>query len=162
MRTPVFLFAVLLTTIFLVAESPFTSPPFGNEQSATQSAQPAASPRSADPQHSRSGDGVRMWRRAEVHIVPTDMAVANRVELESLRTRAARCEADVASLNSDPATREQLQKQLQLIRSLLTYAERNESDAGKSPTALEVQRHLNEIEGRVSCESCHAGVVAER
>jgi hypothetical protein len=55
-----------------------------------------------------------------------------------------------------------LYRQQQLLKLLLNLAERQESNAGKGPTVLEVQRHLNEIEGRVMCEACHTGVVARQ
>jgi hypothetical protein len=47
------------------------------------------------------------------------------------------------------------------MNALLTYIDRERSDQGKSVAALEVQRHLNEIEGRVNCQACHTGVVAK-
>lgn len=162
MRTSVFLATVLLVALVLVAENPFPSLPVQNEQTGAQVSGAPAN-KAAAPQHNPSGDGVRMWRRAEVQVVPLDVAIGNRAELEALRERVARAENDTAMVNaSDPAVREQLQKQLQLIRWLLSYAERTQSDRGKSPRAMEVQRHLNDIEGRVNCEACHTGVVAER
>jgi hypothetical protein len=106
-------------------------------------------------------DSVRMWRRAEIRVVPLDLAVADRAELQSLRARVAEAESNALRLNvSDPAVREQLARQLQLVRSLMSYAERHDSDRGKSPTAREVQSRLNRIEGQVMCEACHTGVVA--
>jgi hypothetical protein len=59
---------------------------------------------------------------------------------------------------SDPAVREQLSRQLQIMRALLNYAERQDTDQG-SLVALQVQRHLNKIEGQVMCEACHSGPV---
>jgi hypothetical protein len=53
-----------------------------------------------------------------------------------------------------------LYRQQQLLKALLSFAERQESNAGKGPAALDVQRHLNEIEGKVMCEACHTGMVA--
>jgi hypothetical protein len=43
---------------------------------------------------------------------------------------------------------------------LLDFAELQESDRGKSPAALEVQHHLNQIEGQFMCEACHADTSA--
>jgi hypothetical protein len=43
---------------------------------------------------------------------------------------------------------------------LLNFAQRQETNAGKGPTVLEVQRHLNEIQGKAMCEACHAAVIA--
>jgi hypothetical protein len=105
--------------------------------------------------------GERMWRRAEIRVVPLDLYLANKVELDSLRARVEQAQADASKLEpAEPAAREQLHRQVQLLRALLKFAERQESNAGKSPAVLEVQRHLNEIEGQVMCEACHTGVVA--
>jgi len=72
-------------------------------------------------------------------------------------------QADAAKLEPpDPAARELLYRQQQLLKQLLHFAERQESNAGKGPIVLEVQRHLNEIQGRVMCEACHTGVVARQ
>jgi hypothetical protein len=80
-----------------------------------------------------------------------------------LRTRIAEAELDASRLApSDPAVREQLSRQLQLMKALLSFAERQDSDQGKSPTALQVQQHLNQIEGQRMCEACHNRVVARR
>lgn len=110
-----------------------------------------------------TGIGERMWRRAEIRVVPLDLYLANRVELDSLRARVEQAQSDAAKLEApDPAARELLYRQQQLLKVLLNLAERQESNAGKGPAALEVQRHLNEIEGRVMCEACHTGVVARQ
>ena len=102
-----------------------------------------------------------MWRRAEIRVVPLDLYLANKVELDSLRARVDQAQADVAKLEPpDPAARELLYRQQQLLKTLLNLAQRQESNAGKGPTVLDVQRHLNEIEGKVMCEACHTGVVA--
>jgi len=110
-----------------------------------------------------SGGGERMWRRAEVRVVPLDLYLANKVELDSLRARVEQAQADAAKLEPpELATRELLYRQEQLLKALLNLAQRQESNAGKSPTVLDVQRHLNEIEGKVMCEACHTGMVARR
>jgi hypothetical protein len=107
-----------------------------------------------------SSDGVRMLRRADIIVTPVEVAVANRAELASLRDRVAEAEVDMTRLDrSDPAVREQLSRQLQIMRALLNYAERQDTDQGKGLVALQVQRHLNKIEGQVMCEACHSGPV---
>jgi len=112
------------------------------------------------PAHSIAA-GERMWRRAEIRVVPLDLYLANRVELDSLRMRVEQAGADSSRMEPpDPAARELLYRQQQLLRALLNLAGRQESNAGKGPDVLEVQRHLNEIEGKTQCEACHAGVVA--
>jgi len=104
-----------------------------------------------------SSDGVQMLRRADIIVLPVELVVANRAELASLRDRVAHAEVDMTRLDlSDPAVREQLSRQLQLMRALLNYAERRDTDQGKGLVALQVQRHLNQIEGLVMCEACHS------
>lgn len=121
---------------------------------------PAANPML--PSHSTAA-GDRMWRRAEIRVVPFDLYLANRVELDSLRTRVEQAAADANRMEPpDPAARELIYRQQQLLKALLNLAGRQESNNGKGPTVLEVQRHLNEIEGKVQCEACHSGVVARR
>jgi len=111
----------------------------------------------------QSGAGDRMWRRAEIRVVPLDLYLANKVELDSLRARVERAQADAARLEPpDPAARELLYRQQQLLKALLGLAQRQESNAGKGSTVLDVQRHLNEIEGKVMCEACHTSVVARQ
>jgi len=107
--------------------------------------------------------GDRMWRRAEIRVVPLDLYLANKVELDSLRARVAQAQADAARMEPpDPAARELLYRQQQLLRALLTFAQRQESNVGKGSTVLDVQRHLNEIEGKVMCEACHTSMVARQ
>jgi len=111
----------------------------------------------------QSGGSDGMSRRAEIRVVPLDLYLANTVELDSLRARVEQTQADMARLEPpEPATRELLFRQQQLLKALLNLAQRQESNAGKGPTVLEVQRHLNEIEGRVMCEACHTGIVARQ
>jgi len=107
------------------------------------------------------GSGDRMWRRAEIRVMPLDLYLANKVELDSLRARVEQAQADAARMEPpDPAARELLYRQQQLLKALLNLAARQESNAGKGPAVLDVQRHLNEIEGKTQCEACHIGVVA--
>jgi len=102
-------------------------------------------------------DGVRMISQAEILVLPADVVASNRAELASLRDRVAQAEVNLARLEvSDPAVREQLSRQLQLTKALLDFSNRQYSDAGKSRAAIQVEHHLNEIEGRVMCEACHS------
>jgi len=103
---------------------------------------------------------VHMWSRAQISVVPLDLFASDRAELESLRGRVTQAEADVARLSPDPASREQLARQLQLMKALLSFAARVQSDQGKNITDIEVQKRLNGIEGQSMCEACHIGVVA--
>jgi hypothetical protein len=112
-------------------------------------------------QRAPGGDAVRMWRHAQIRVVPLDLFASDKAELESLRARVLQSERDAARLSPDPASREQLARQLQLMKALVSYAERSQSDQGKSPTAVDVQSRLNRIEGLTMCEACHAGVVAD-
>ena len=108
-----------------------------------------------------NGGLVHMWRRAQINVVPLDLYAGDRAELESLRTRVKQAETDAARLSPDPAAREQLSRQLQLMKALLSFAERTQSDQGKNVTAIEVQNRLNQIEGQTLCEACHLSIVAE-
>jgi hypothetical protein len=154
MRIPTFLCVTFLLTAFLFAEMYFPDRSPASQHPITQA-------RQTHPEV-RGGDGERMWTRAQIRVMPLDLLMANRVELESLRSRAARSELDASRLStSNPAVREQLSRQIELLRALLDYADRQDSDNRKSPVAIEVQRHLNGIEGRVNCEACHTGVVAK-
>lgn len=154
MRLLSFLFALCLVTILALAEV------LSSRQPAAISPAPAQPVQNATQSWSGS-DSTRMWRRAEIRVLPLDLLAANRAELESLRKRVADAESDSSRLgSSDLAVREQLFRQLQLMKALLRFAERQEADTGKSATALEVQRHLNRIEGQTMCEACHSGIVA--
>jgi hypothetical protein len=151
MRITTFLCALSLVAVVLVAET-----------SSYQHSAPVPIAAQSQPRAFSASDGVQMWRRAEIEVVPLDIAVANRAEIESLRRRVERVEADAVAGNvylTDPAVRERLTQQLQLIRALMSYAERRDSDQGKSQVALQVQHHLNRIEGRIACESCHPSAV---
>jgi hypothetical protein len=107
-------------------------------------------------------DGVQMYRRADIRVMPADLLAADKAELESLREQIARTEMDGLKLDiSDPAVREHFSRQLTLLRGLLRLADRQYSDEGKSPSALAVQKHLNGIEGQRNCEACHVARLAE-
>jgi hypothetical protein len=106
-------------------------------------------------------DGERMWTRAQIRVIPLETAISNRTELESLRNHIAKSEVEALRLSSsNPSLREPLFRQLDLMKALLHFAESQDSDQGKSAVAIDVQRHLNEIEGRINCEACHTEVVA--
>lgn len=114
------------------------------------------------PAHSAYGHAGSMWRLAEVRVVPFDVAIANRKELNLLRARVELAKVEYVKLNpTDPVVREQLSKQIELMDSLLAWADHQNSDTGKSPTAVEVQQHLNNIEGKVQCEACHSGLLGQ-
>jgi len=150
MRIAAFLFALsLITASVLPQNSPLrhASPP----------AHPPLLSNDGGSAAQNSSDGVRMLRRADILVVPVELSVASRAELASLRARVAQAEVDMTRLDlSDPAVREQLSRQRQLMRALLSYAEQQNTDNGKSLVALQVQRHLNSIEGHVMCEACHS------
>ena len=82
--------------------------------------------------------------------------------LESLRNRVAQAERESTSLwLIDSNVRQQLSSQVQLMRELLSLAEQQQSDRGKSPTVLAVERRLNQLQGQTMCEACHSGIVAQ-
>jgi hypothetical protein len=102
-----------------------------------------------------------MWKHAEIRVVPAEVLFADQTELQSLRDRVARAEMESARLAPvDRSIRQQLSHQRHLMDALLAFAERQGSDRGKSPMALEVQNNLNRIEGQVMCETCHSRAVA--
>jgi hypothetical protein len=149
MRIAAFLFALSLftTSLFLRGSS---------AQHALTPSQDLAPLHQNFPQ--ASGDGVRMLRQAEIRVMPADLAAANRAELASLRERVMQAEIIATRVEvSDPAVREQLSRQLQLAKALLRYAERQDSEDGKSPMVLQVEHRLNKIQARMMCEACHGG-----
>jgi len=157
MHLSTFLFVCLLTLIGVLAFAQTLSP----------ASAPAQDPNSSlfKPQGTippLASDGVQMWRRAEIRVLPIDLLAADKAELDSLRQQLSRAESDSQKIDlSDPAVREQLSRQLQLMRNLLNFAERQYSDDGKSTRALAVQKHLNQIEGQRNCEACHAYGMAQ-
>ncbi|HXR16658.1 MAG TPA: hypothetical protein VN777_10710 [Terriglobales bacterium] len=107
-------------------------------------------------------DTSRMWRRAEINVIPLEQAERNRAALESLRNRVTQAEQESASFwLVEPNVREQLSSQVQLMRQLLTFAEQQQSNKGKGPTAIAVEHRLNQLEGQTMCEACHSGIVAQ-
>jgi hypothetical protein len=156
MRAVTFLFRVLIVlTVLLFAQTLYPARVAAQDPAAMWLNSQAAIPPLAS-------DGIQMWKRADIRVVPIDLLVADKAELESLRQRVARADSDSMKLDlSDAAVREQVSRQLQLLRALLLLAERPYSEQGKSRAALGVQRHLNQIEGQRNCSACHAVGLAE-
>jgi len=154
MRLPAFLFALCLAAMIA----------FGAAVSSPQpkNARLAIAPSRNDLTAVQSNDDVsRMWCRAQIRVTPLKQVDRNRAELESLRTRVAQVEREDTNLwLIDSNARQQLSSQNQLIRELLRFAEQQQSDRGKSPTALAVERRLNQLQGETMCEACHSGIVA--
>jgi len=153
MRLPAFLFALCLATAVAFA--------------AVSSLKPTNAPQTIVPSPpdvtalQSNYDGSRMWRRAEIRVIPLEQADRNRAALESLRTRVAQAERESSGLwLVDPYVRQQLSSQVQLMQELLNLAEQQQSNRGKSPNALAVERRLNQLQGQTMCEACHSGIVA--
>lgn len=109
----------------------------------------------------RGYNSSRMWRRAEIRVVPLEQVDSNKAELQSLRKRVSLAETQSAAYwFSDPAARTQMNEQLQLMRDLLKFSEQLQANNAKNPTAIEVERRLNQIQGQTMCEACHSGIVA--
>src|SRR5579862_7564444 len=101
MRSVTFLFGVLLAVIggFALAQtlSPASTP--AQEPSSSLFSSQAAIPPLAS-------DGVQMWRHTEIRVLPEDLFIADKAELESLRQQLARSESDSQKIDlSDPAVR---------------------------------------------------------
>jgi len=108
-------------------------------------------------------NGSRMWRRAEIRVVPLDQVDLRKAELQTLRNRVAKAEAEGTGYwFSDPNVRKQMGEQLQLMKDLLKFADEQQSNNAKTPTAMEVERRLNRIQGQTMCEACHSGIVAKK
>jgi len=154
MRLPAFLFALCLATVVAFAAAVSSRQPTNTPQ--------AIAPSRPDVTAVQSNyDGSRMWRRAEIRVTSLEQADRNRVALESLRNRVAQAERESSSLwLVDFNVRQQLSSQVQLMRELLALAEQQQSNRGKSPNALAVERRLNQLQGQTMCEACHSGIVA--
>jgi hypothetical protein len=153
MRLPAFLFALCLATMVAFAAVSSLQP---------KNASQAIAPSRLDVTALQSNyDGSRMWRRAEIRVIPLEQADRNRAALESLRTRVAEAERESDGLwLVDPHVRQQLSLQVQLMQELLTLAEQQQSNRGKSLNALAVERRLNQLQGQTMCDACHSGIVA--
>jgi hypothetical protein len=157
MRPWTFLFVCLLVLIGVFAFAQTLSPASAPGQDPSSS---LFNPQSSIPP--LASDGIQMWRRAEIRVVPEDLFAADKAELASLREQIAHAESDSQKVDlSAPALREQISRQMRLMRTLLNFAERQYSDQGKSAPALAVQKHLNQIEGQRNCEACHAYGMAQ-
>jgi hypothetical protein len=155
MRLPAFLFALCLATMvaFGVAVS---------SQQSTNAPQAIALSRQDVTTVRSDYDNSRMWRRAEIRVTPLEQVDRNRAALESLRKRVAQAERESTSFwLVDSNVRQQLSSQVQLMRELLRFAEQQQSNRGKGPTALAVERRLNQLQGQTMCEACHSGIVAQ-
>jgi len=152
MRLPAFLFALGLLAALA----------FGISSSQQTSKIPNTRPTPNVPELWGGYNTGRMWRRAEIRVISLDQADLNKAELQSLRDRVARAQAQGTGLwFADPNLRKQLSEQIQLINDLLKFAEQQHANKAKTPTALEVERRLNQIQGETMCEACHSGIVAQ-
>jgi|SRR5579862_686613 hypothetical protein len=154
MRLPAFLFASCLAAILA----------FGLSSQQTSNIPAIGSHPSSQPTDVWNGyNGSRMWRRAEIRVVPLDQVDLRKAKLQTLRDRVASAEAEGTGYwFSDPMVRKQLAEQLQLMKDLLKFADEQQSNNAKTPTALEVERRLNQIQGQTMCEACHSGIVAKK
>jgi hypothetical protein len=152
MRLPAFLFASCLVAIVA----------FGLSSQQTSNVPPVLSHSTPQPSDVWSGyNGSRMWRRAEIQVVPLEQMDLRKAELQALQNRVAKAEAEgIGYWFCDPSVRKQLATQLQLMKDLLKFADEEQANKAKSPTALEVERRLNQIQGQTMCEACHSGIVA--
>lgn len=154
MRLPAFLFALCLAAIVAFGAAVSPQKPTNGRLAIAPSRDPVTAVRS-------NYDSSRMWRRAEIRVTPLERVDRNRAVLESLRDRVAQAERESANIwLLDSNVRQQLSSQLQTMRDLLTLAEQQQSNQGKSPNALAVERRLNQLEGQTMCEACHSGIVA--
>jgi hypothetical protein len=152
MRLPAFLFALCLVTIL----------GFGLSSRQTSNVPPVNGRSTPGVTNLRGGyDGSPMWRRAEIRVVPLDQLDLDKAELQSLRDRVAAAQVEGTGYwFSDPTLRKQLSNQLQLMKDLLKFAEQQQANKARTPTAVEVERRLNQIQGQTMCEACHSGIVA--
>ena len=154
MRLPAFLFVLCLAAMVAFGAA-ITSQPIPNTPQ-------AFAPRHNGTPVASTYDSSRMWRRAEIRVVPLEQADRNRFALESLRRRVALAEQETTSVwLLESHVRQQLSSQTQLIKKLLALAEQQQSDRGQSPNAMAVERRLNQLQGQMMCEACHSGIVAQ-
>ena len=153
MRPATFLCLAVLLSVAVFAHSFFP---------ATQATQPWGAPLPQSRPDLRGSDREPMVTRAYIEVVPLDLIAERNRDLESLRNRVTRVEMDdLRMASAKPELREQLARQVEIMNALLQFIQREQSDEGKSPAALEVKRHLNEIEGKMNCQACHTSVVAD-
>src|SRR5271169_5630582 len=155
MRLPAYLFALCLVAIVAFGAAVSSQQP-------TNAASAIVPSRQDVPAVPLNDDSSRMWRRAEIRVIPLEQVGRDRAVLESLRERVAQAERESTSLwLLDSNVRQQLSSQSQLMRELLTLAEQQQSNRGKGATALAVERRLNQLQGQTMCEACHGGIVAQ-
>ncbi len=148
-----------LLPAFLFALSVLAALAFGISASQRPSNIPNPRPIPNAPELWGGYTAARMWRRAEIRVVPLDHVDLDKAELQSLRDRVARAQSQ---RTADPHLRTQIsEEQVQLINDLLKFAEQQQAHKAKTPTALEVERRLNQIQGETMCEACHNGIVAQ-
>jgi hypothetical protein len=154
MRLPAFLFALCLVAVVAFGAAVSSQP--------TTAAPVILQSRPDIPAVPLNDDSSRMWRRTEFRVIRLEQVDQDRATLESLRNRVAQAERESSSLWMwDSNARQQLSSQVQLMKELLTLAERQQSNRGKGPTALAVERRLNQLQGQTMCKACHGGIVAQ-
>ncbi len=100
--------------------------------------------------------GKPMTKRAEIRVVPMARVEQEKQETAKLRQLVADIEASAAAIKSkDPAVQKNLELQSVLAKSLQQHLDAYNSDAGKSETALSVEKKLNAMEGQRMCGACH-------
>jgi hypothetical protein len=152
MRSATFLSAAVLAAAFFSSSFPVTTS--RGVQIPAQRAQPRS--------NIRGSDGEPMVTRAYIDVVPMDLMAERNRQLQSLRSRVSQLEVeDMRLASAKPEIREQLARQVQVMNALLQYIGREQVDEGKSPAAMEVKQHLNEIEGKGNCQACHTSVMAD-
>lgn len=155
MRLPAFLFAICLAALVAFG-SAFS---FQKRTDVSPAVPPSRDGVSAV---QRNYESSRMWSRAEFRVIPLEQVDRNRATLESLRNRVVQAERqNTVWWLVDPNVRQQLSSQLELMKELLAFVELQQSDQGKGPNALAVERRLNQMQGQTMCEACHGGIVAQ-
>ena len=147
-------FLLPLTFVLLIALTPHSAS-LRQHQTA-----PGSMPEIVQRGPQRGGDTLRMWKRVEIRVIPMNVVAADRAELQVLRQRVAQSESEIARIaTTDFAAQRQFSRDLQLIESLLRYAERQGSQEQKSPTAIAVEKNLNQLQGQMMCEACHTRAI---
>jgi len=102
MRLPVFLLALCLAAMVAFGAALSSRQPTNTRSSTVASQQTVTAVQFND-------DTSRMWRRAEILVVPLEQVERNRAALESLRDRVAQAERETSSFwLVDPNVRQQL------------------------------------------------------
>jgi len=142
MRLPVFLLALCLAAMVAFGAALSSRQPTNTPSTNVASQQTETAVQLND-------DTSRMWRRAEILVVPLEQVERNRAALESLRDRVAQAERETSSFwLVDPSVRQQLLSQVQLMRQLLAFAEQQQgegSDCTCGGTAAEPTRGSDDV-----------------